>query len=665
MSRVLWRTVSNSTLPPRRARRLAAAECLAGVVFLVAAALPLWAPLWAVEEPPPISATAKDVANNTAANKNVLGENAENLENKIARLIEKLGAEEYASREQAQAELALMGLAAFDALNHAREHTDVEIALRAKYLVRSMRVEWALEDDPTEVRQIFQNYDSQPESDRRSRMELLSRLDNWAGGPALVRLAKYERSRQLSKHAALLLMNREAPENEEARLRLAGQLRQGAGGSRRTAARWVRALADTLESPAEALDVWGKLIDQERELFARFPDKSSADIVRDLSRWQADELEKAGRNSEALEAMRQSLALLPAQTSDLIEAIDWLLERKAWSVVQEVAGRFPQNFGAKPELLYRLAQSHLGAGEIEKSEQVADQAFNALKDNRLHRAQMGRNLAARGLFKWAEREYRDTFDPEAEKQAGVSPKRNVLPLAPRDSEGLLAIKAREYLADMLHDQLKVLEAAKVLQPLADAAQKQGNADRLVDPAFLRRVQGSMHFYYSQHYANVDVEKQKKHLKLAVGFDSNNADILIAMYRVKNADEAWKKSTKALIEQTAAHFHALVVQFREQFAGVDEIQQPSMASALAVYDNQYAWLVANTEGDLQDALAASLEGNKMSPNRASSLDTLGRCYFAVGDLKNAIKTQREAVRLDPHTGAISRQLKFFESQAAAD
>src|ERR1044072_1145767 len=58
-------------------------------------------------------------------------------EAKVAKLIEQLGAGEFAAREKAQADLAKIGLEAFDALNDAQHDDDVEIALRARYLVRA------------------------------------------------------------------------------------------------------------------------------------------------------------------------------------------------------------------------------------------------------------------------------------------------------------------------------------------------------------------------------------------------------------------------------------------------------------------------------------------------------------------------------------------------
>lgn len=89
--------------------------------------------------------------------------------------------------------------------------------------------------------------------------------------------------------------------------------------------------------------------------------------------------------------------------------------------------------------------------------------------------------------------------------------------------------------------------------------------------------------------------------------------------------------------------------------------PGMAAQriLAQMLNQYAWLVSNTVGDYQEALRASHRSLELMGERAGFLDTLARCYYALGDYATALKHQRRAVALEPHTGQIRRQLELFE------
>src|SRR4029079_16687148 len=82
-------------------------------------------------------------------------------------------------------------------------------------------------------------------------------------------------------------------------------------------------------------------------------------------------------------------------------------------------------------------------------------------------------------------------------------------------------------------------------------------------------------------------------------------------------------------------------------------------------NQVAWLVANTEGDIDEAIRLSQKSVDLaraegeSPKRVGGLlDTLGHCYFAKKDYASAVRCQSEAAALDPQPVSITRQLKVF-------
>src|SRR5437764_8391913 len=77
---------------------------------------------------------------------------------RIAKLIERLGSDDFGARERAQSELAQAGLEAYDALHAAQSHHDPEIALRARYLVRSMSVRWFADSDAPKVVAILKEY---------------------------------------------------------------------------------------------------------------------------------------------------------------------------------------------------------------------------------------------------------------------------------------------------------------------------------------------------------------------------------------------------------------------------------------------------------------------------------------------------------------------------
>ena len=98
------------------------------------------------------------------------------VEVRVSELIQQLGASHYATRQRAKTELRRLRLEAFDALNEAQFHDDIEIALSARYLVRSMQVNWWTDEDPPEVKQLLREYGSRQEAERRNLMEQLAGL---------------------------------------------------------------------------------------------------------------------------------------------------------------------------------------------------------------------------------------------------------------------------------------------------------------------------------------------------------------------------------------------------------------------------------------------------------------------------------------------------------
>ena len=89
---------------------------------------------------------------------------------RIAALIEQLGDAEYRVRQKAQDELSKYSFEAFDALNAATTHDDLEIATRARYLLGLMRVDWDSKDDPPEVQEVLKDYQRQPIREKVSRI---------------------------------------------------------------------------------------------------------------------------------------------------------------------------------------------------------------------------------------------------------------------------------------------------------------------------------------------------------------------------------------------------------------------------------------------------------------------------------------------------------------
>jgi tetratricopeptide (TPR) repeat protein len=172
-----------------------------------------------------------------------------------------------------------------------------------------------------------------------------------------------------------------------------------------------------------------------------------------------------------------------------------------------------------------------------------------------------------------------------------------------------------------------------------------------------QVQGQMHFSHALDLAEQKRwDEHREELETALKYDRENADILIAMYRVADADDEWRQKTLRRIEVLREQYAQQVAR-----AEADARTMPGLATnrILAQALNQHAWLISNTVGDYHEALRSSHRSLELAGEQAGYLDTLARCYFALGDYATALKQQRRAVALEPHTGQIRRQLELFE------
>jgi tetratricopeptide (TPR) repeat protein len=608
------------------------ATVLAAILFLT--------PPAGADNPPPVAADKFDAA----------------FTSRIDKLIEQLGANDFALREKAQSELAQAGLEAYDALHAAQSHHDPEIALRARYLVRSMSVRWFSDADSPKVVAILKDYGDLQEPERSNRIDRLAALENGLGVTPLVRLARFETMDPLAKYAALQVMQLPSPAGD-AQAELVKNIQAVVGNSNRVGASWLRLYARTLVEPLATLSHWDQATQAEQALFAKHPERSSREVVRDLYRYQVELLKRLDRDEEAIAVMRRTFALLDGTPEQVQEVVDWLVHRQAWSVALEVLQKFEPVVADKAELLYLLVNVQDQLGNAAQAHETAQRALALKPENLDDHMRIGRMLEeTRGMEKWAEAEYRQVLA-------------NATPASRQD------FVARFKLAELLHDRLRELPAAQMLKPVCDLLAKDATAKETWERHTLLPPEAAiarMNYFLACHdREQQDHAQEQEHLQAAVNSYPEDADVLIAMYRLPNADDAWKKLTKEKIEAVAAEFRRAVENSKVAVEGADNEHSRAEALRLHAIDcNQLAWLVGNTFGDYQEAVKLSQESVKiceqlplLKPSTAGYLDTLGRCYYAAGDLPNAVKHQSLAATLNPVSGQIRRQLEFFQQEAA--
>ncbi len=579
-----------------------------------------------------------------------------------AELIEKLGSPSYATRVRAREALQRRGLSAFDALQEALSHPDAEIAKSARRLVGSLWVRWAEPGDPPAVRETLEQYGAQSERERASRIELLGELPGAVGLPALARLARYEPNLRLSERAALVLMRHPLDENDDRRETLARSVHRVVGENDRAASRWLRVYADDLADDRFAADRWRSLITDQRELVEKAASEFATEAsVTQLVRVAATRGAAAGARDEAIRIVTEHLDLIPAQRHELIEASSWALDHGLHPVVLALLEQHRELFDRQPLLLYAAAEAHVRAGDHDQAESLAKQALqinalpaapedrDQLSEKQLEemahaRREIGEELASRGLFGWAEREYRHVVET-------------------LDVTSVSGAFTRVKLARMLGELRKHREVVELLDPLITRLEQDEQLNRQLNNAmFANTIRSDQEFHRALALIRQGREEAAAPVLEKAWDLSNppNIDILIAMYRLPG-DNQWKERVRETLERTIRVSETDIrnAEIKSRQMGQFGFGDEQLASEL----NQYAWLVSNTEGDYRKALRYSQRSLELSPNESALLDTCARCHFAVGEIAEAVQVQRKAVRLQPHSPPMERQLEEFEKALA--
>lgn len=561
-------------------------------------------------------------------------------------LIAELASPEFEVRRIAQERLQNLGLAGFDALLDAQFHPDVEVAHRARFILRSMAIEWFKESDPKDVKQILRGYGKSDPIDRRNLIDSLARLEEFRGAAALCRLSNYEFDPVLSKYAGLKIMQMDLSESPGAREQLIRTIEVHGRRSGRPASKWLVAYAEWLANPKAALDQWKTLVEEERRQFEQSSPNTSREMAGLLHLWYADALRSQSQTAPSLAVLREMLQFVEADDRQVRDAAVELIERNAHAEVDALAARFPELFNNNPHLCYLHAESLNSrpppkgeAAAPEKIQTLTDRATELAGESYLEHVNLAQFLKGRGQFQWWEKESRIVLE-------------KVPPLSSED------IGTRKDLAELLGELQRFDDAADVLKPLAEEFAK-----GVDDDPDAKEVMARYHLHRARSAAQKRLySEQKAQLKTAAEFNVQDADVLIDMYRVEDTDPAWAELTKSQIDAASKQFEELLKQLEGDMGDAlgNEPFRLTTKERIALVNNQYAWLVANTTGDFDRALAQSKKSLELIGPHSAFQDTLARCYYAKGDYANAVKFQRMAVKQEPHAPAMKRQLALFES-----
>ena len=558
----------------------------------------------------------------------------------VERLITQLGDEQYLKRRSAELRLIELSADAFDQLQAAETHPDLEIATRARYILHRIRIQWVRPDDSAEVQAIMHLYEDLSFDERLDRIDQLQQLGAPASWGPLCRIARYDPSPLLARQAALVVLrslNHKAPQSAADAATLLAELED----SKRVPAAWILQYAVQLKQPDRIAADWLPLIAAEVELIKQQSEETDASIAINLIQFHLElcahyaEHELAFKTLQHWVEMANFVDYDTLDAEGLVSALRWLIDNQQWQALELLEAHYAEQIRSSRQLLYLAAIARSKQSKQPEAEEFAEQAFRLPDDDAESRYQAASEIANLGHHDWAEREWKYLVE--------------TLPVLDDASRN-----ARESLATLrLHDRGEHQAAAELLAVYCDEFERQAAANKgFVVDQYQRGVYQSIaaqrdYFFACHAEEQGDFDQQRKYLDLAIKAHPLNADIAIAMYRLQNADDAYRKKTLTLIRRSCEWLEGNIQQSPDQ---------PN-------WYNHWAWLVSNTEGDYAKAVEFSQRSLELSPGSPSYLDTLGRCYYAAGELENAVKTQRQAVEGHPHLMVMRRQLELFERELA--
>ena len=195
------------------------------------------------------------------------------------------------------------------------------------------------EKDPPALKALLQGYGTFSIPQRQEKIHSLAALPKHQGAAALCKVVRFEMTEKLSKQAAVALLESVRPEADPDPV-LAEILKKSLGNSPRPAANWLRTYARFGEVPDLAAGRWTELVEKEQAFQVKHPEQKDDDVVIALLRFQIARLNKVGHGDEAIPAIRSLLQFEKETPKTLLPWPRYLVEHKAWDVVDEVTQKF-------------------------------------------------------------------------------------------------------------------------------------------------------------------------------------------------------------------------------------------------------------------------------------------------------------------------------------
>ena len=581
------------------------------------------------------------------------------IEGRITSLIEQLGDDSYAVRQRAAIELQRIGMLAFEQLRTAMLLPDPQVSSTAHSLLQKIHQDWSWDSDPLDIREVLDGYGRASLVDRGSRIDRLAKMGGESALAALCRICRYETYDSLSRHAAIQVlkttMSSESPEETQASLTI---IRQVLGSSHRVSSEWLQKFSLWLESKQFDITWWRKTVAAERQLLLERQSSVAREDVLELNKWLCSRLVEMQKTTEALEEADSLLEFIPPNTADLLEMCHWAMTAKLPVWIESLNARYPVHFSTYTKLGYALAESWEARGDLRQAEELAEKVFRrgreepqVLPSQLAERQDVARMLRQRSKPAWALREFKaawETADPL---------NRPSLPIF------------FEY-SSLLEDEERFADAADVWKGLADRLENEPlyrDQINFTYPEFFDDVNPADallgNYYYLRGLGAKQAQKMDEAmnwLQKSTTIYSANSESWIELYRLTTDEEGRKR-----IRKEAAQFGD---QLRERARLTESNLLEGAADRFATHRstlaralNELAWLLANTDDDLDEALECAKRACELVRKNPSYLDTLARVHFQRGDVAEAIRLQEQVVALEPYRKKMVRVLNRYRQK----
>ena len=561
---------------------------------------------------------------------------------KIKELIDQLGHEDFSQREVARTKLLTIGVTAFDALYDARRHQDAEVRATIRWLLQNIQIQWNEDELPESLTATVRDYSNVNREQRALRLERIRTSEHWQRFILLSKIARFEQDQALAKQAAVDLIVSKFDHETTAQQNFDHQILESIGQSRRITCCWIRESIQLQNKRQKYFERWYALIEPE---FGgqKNPGKLNQSTLR-LIRWLGDE---AIRLNDPISADKLAQLLVNNTRDELIdisETADWLVARSLWKPFQLLRNKYPETFDESPWLLFRVAESEWQQSEFEKARKVTDRAKSLISEGHTRRLEIALHLRRSGYSRIAF-ELLTTIIAESDEGSNVW------------------VYGRLMAAEWLHDQQEDAKAVQTMLPLIKWLDTEEAAKQTEKPTFPRSPQNiKCRYYYfaaieQRHAGNNEAARQ--HLITGLKENTDDSDLLIAVYRTTGIGDDWREIAQELVRQSLDSWNDEIAILNQQCdvetdIKVRKLQIRRLASKL----NTWAWLSANTNGDVETALRYSKRSLQLRPGSPFYLDTLASCYRASGKIDQAIKYQRQAVHSAPDSKLMKARLEAY-------